>query len=47
MTKTKDLVKKTMKKAVERTLAVDANRASCAIVYQPKVPAKLEKFKKG
>ena len=40
-------MKKTMKKAVEKTLVADANRTSCAIVYQPKVPAKMEKFKKG
>lgn len=47
MTKAKDFMKKTMKKAVEKTLVADANRTSCAIVYQPKVPAKMEKFKKG
>ena len=42
----KKLMEKTFKKAIEKTLVMDANRTSCAIVYQPKAPAKLEAFKK-
>lgn len=44
--KKKDFARKTFKKIVEKTLVADANRASCAIVYQPKVPKGLESFKK-
>ena len=38
--------RKNVKKAIEKTLVADANRTSCAIIYQPKAPAKLETFKK-
>lgn len=44
--KKKKIVEKTLKKAIEKTLIVDANRTSCSIVYQPKAPAKLDSFKK-
>ncbi len=47
MTKTQEIVKKTLKKAVEKSLVADANRTSCSVIYQPKAPAKMEKFKKG
>ena len=47
MTKAQELVKKTLKKVVEKSLVVDANRTSCTLIYQPKAPAKMEKFKKG
>lgn len=40
------IAKKAFKKIIEKTLVADANRTSCTIVYQPKVPTKLEKFKK-
>ena len=40
------VVEKAFKKVIEKTLIADANRTSCTIVYQPKAPAKLEKFKK-
>lgn len=43
----KSVVEKTFKKAIEKTLVMDANRTSCAIVYQPKAPAKLDAFKKN
>lgn len=38
---------KVIKKVVENTLVADANRTSCAVIYQPKAPAKLEAFKKN
>lgn len=44
--KKKDILEKTFKKIIEKTLVADANRTSCAIVYQPKAPAKLDAFKK-
>ncbi len=46
MKKTNSLTAKTIKRLVGKTLTADANRTSCAIVYQPKAPAKLESFKK-
>lgn len=42
----KSVVEKTFKRVVEKTLVRDANRTSCAVVYQPKAPAKLDTFKK-
>lgn len=45
--KKKNILEKTFKKAIEKTLVADANRTSCAIVYQPKAPAKLDAFKKN
>lgn len=47
MKKTGILATKVMKKVVENTLVADANRTSCAVVYQPKAPAKLDAFKKS
>lgn len=44
--KKKNIVEKAFKKVVEKTLVMDANRTSCAVVYQPKAPAKLDSFKK-
>lgn len=44
--KKKNVVEKAFKKVIEKTLIVDANRTSCAVVYQPKAPAKLDGFKK-
>lgn len=46
MKNAKFLVTKILKKVVEKSLAADVNRTSCAVVYQPKVPVKLEKYKK-
>lgn len=45
--KKKGIVAKTLKKVIEKTLVADANRTSCAVVYQPKAPAKLDSFKKS
>jgi len=44
--KKKSILEKTFKKVIEKTLVADANRTSCAVVYQPKVPTKLDAFKK-
>ena len=46
MMKKKNIGEKIFKKVVEKTLCADANRTSCAVVYQPKAPAKLDSFKK-
>lgn len=46
MMKKKSIVETTFKKVVKKVLVADANRTSCAIVYQPKAPAKLDAFKK-
>lgn len=42
----KSFAEKTFKKVIEKTLTADANRTSCAIVYQPKAPAQLDSFKR-
>lgn len=42
----KNIVEKMFKKVIEKTLVVDANSTSCAIIYQPKAPTKLDAFKK-
>lgn len=42
----KNIVEKALKKVIEKTLVADANSTSCAIIYQPKAPAKLDDFKK-
>lgn len=41
----KNVVEKFFKKTIEKTLIADANRTSCTLIYQPKAPAKLERFK--
>lgn len=46
MMKKKNIGEKFFKKVIEKALSVDANRTSCAVVYQPKAPAKLDSFKK-
>lgn len=43
----RSIIERSFKKMVEKTLVADANRTSCAIVYQPKAPAKLDTFKKA
>ena len=45
--KKRNIAEKTFKKVIEKTLITDANRTSCAVVYQPKAPAKLDSFKKN
>lgn len=47
MNKRDNFLAKVIKTAVEKTLTADANRTSCAVVYQPKAPTKLEQFKKS
>lgn len=47
MKKANKLFAKVIKATVEKSLTADANRTSCSIIYQPKAPAKLEKFKKS
>lgn len=42
----RSIIERSFKKMVKKALVADANRASCAIVYQPKAPAKLDTFKK-
>jgi len=44
--KKRNITEKFFKKVVEKTLITDANRTSCAVIYQPKAPAKLDSFKK-
>lgn len=43
----KKLIAKLVKGMAENALKRDANQTTCAILYQPKVPAGLERFKKG
>lgn len=45
MKKANEIFVKVIKSTVEKTLTADANRTSCAVVYQPKAPAKLKNFK--
>lgn len=39
-------VAKSVVKMLNNVLKIDANSTSCVVVYQPKVPKKLEKFRK-
>ena len=43
MNSTNEIVKKLMMNTLKR----DANSTTCFAIYQPKVPTKLENFKKG
>jgi cyclic lactone autoinducer peptide len=42
---TKKVAKKTAK-VLDSFLSMDANSASCCIVYQPKAPKELERYRK-
>ena len=42
---TKRVAKKTVK-MLDSFLRMDANSASCCIVYQPKAPKELERYRK-
>ncbi len=42
---TKVLIAK-VKKAADASLRRDANTTTCSIIYQPKAPANLKKYKK-
>ena len=47
MNKMKSMVAKVAKNTAEKALKRDANRTTCAAIYQPKAPANLSKFKKA
>lgn len=41
------LVAKGLKKALDIVLRTEANSASCAIIYQPKTPKELMKYRRN
>lgn len=43
----KILAAKIAKNAAEKALRRDANQTTCSIMFQPKAPAGLNRFKKG
>lgn len=47
MKNTKEMVVALAKHAAEKALRRDANRTSCNLIYQPKIPNGLYRFKKG
>lgn len=47
MFKQKKVTAKIVKKVAEKALTRDANTTTCVGVYQPKVPAEIERFKKN
>lgn len=47
MKHTKEMIATLAKYAAERALCRDANRTSCNLIYQPKIPNGLYRFKKG
>lgn len=47
MVRKKFIFANVLKKATEKMLKKDANSTTCTAVYQPKVPAKLNEFKKN
>ena len=46
MKNTKEMVATLAKHAAEKALRRDANRTSCNLIYQPKIPNGLYRFKK-
>ncbi len=46
MKHTKEMIATLAKNAAEKALRRDANRTSCNCIYQPKVPAGLDRFRK-
>lgn len=44
---TKKTVAKGVKNALDMVLRTEANSASCAIMYQPKTPSELKKFRRS
>ena len=46
MKNTKEMVAALAKQAAEKALRRDANRTSCNLIYQPKIPNGLYRFKK-
>ncbi|MDO4174656.1 MAG: cyclic lactone autoinducer peptide [Eubacteriales bacterium] len=47
MKNAKKLVAGLVKTVAEKELQRDANRTSCNLIYQPKVPRNLNRFKKN
>lgn len=47
MLKSKNIVVKLAKNIAEKALKMDANSTTCVAIYQPKVPANLDRFKKN
>ncbi len=45
MNKFEQLIANLSKKKIERTLKINANNTSSSLLFQPKVPANLSKFK--
>lgn len=43
--KNKKNINSAIKEVLDITLKVEANSASCAVLYQPKEPKELERFK--
>lgn len=43
----KILAAKIAKNAAEKALRRDANQTTCVVLYQPKAPVGLNRFKKG
>ncbi len=46
MKKVTTLAAKIAKKTAENALRRDANQTTCSIIFQPKAPASLNRFKK-
>ncbi len=46
MKNAKEMVAALAKQAAEKALRRDANRTSCSLIYQPKIPNGLYRFKK-
>lgn len=46
MVRRKIIFANVLKKATKKMLKRDANSTTCGVIYQPKVPAKLNEFKK-
>ena len=44
--KKKNIMAKGVASALNKVLKVEANTNSCVVVYQPKAPKSLERFKK-
>lgn len=46
MKKIKAIAEKMVKAIIIRTLKTDANRTTCAVIWQPKAPEQLSDFRK-
>ncbi len=47
MKEAKKLFQTGLKKLVEKTLETEANNTSCVLIYQPKAPKNLDRYKKA